>query len=463
MDIILNLSTKFEKYTLILISIAFIIFNIIYIIEHKTNVSVLSILLSSAILFFVYNYLYRNNIKNIIDALEPVIFFNIFIIIANYYPIFAFDPLYLKVGLTWGNFSDFFANSASVIGEEKGQLLRTTGYFPLSEVIAYIIAYILGWNKSINVMWWAKTFYVIIFVGLYIIPTYKLFKTLFLENSAKQGRILSIVGLLVIYPTIFVFERGNYVLFTYFFLLLAIKFYVDKQFEISIFLFALLASLKLFNLIFFIFVILNFKCRLIIRCFIYFVLIFFISLILRNYLIGGNTEFDILRDLKSILGSGFSFTDPQKVFISSIESIRVAFYTVIFNSLDAISSITRGVSLAYAVLAAASFILFFWQRREIKDWRIDLLYLILLPVVFHHSSADYSLILLLLPATYLAVNFNEHKQVLRYYFCTLLLLKVVPLLKLTLVPNGFLAISLGNIIYPLCFIFILLRVLRVYK
>jgi len=221
-----------------------ILFNILFFKNFNSGLPV-AFIFSFLFLTFIDNYIFKRH-QSVLEALKPVLLINIFLLYIFYISRYELHlPInYFRVGFTYDNFWDFYYQLLNAANASYKTV--SSGYLPLSQAISKFFALICDWNSSIPNLSRKTISVYLIFYVVCISPI-----LLFLKDFKKEvDSYYYILFFLILssYPFIFCFERGNFVLISFFFLTLSLYFFSRKNHIAAILFLSFFFSLKVFNL-----------------------------------------------------------------------------------------------------------------------------------------------------------------------------------------------------------------------
>lgn len=311
-----------------------------------------------------------------------------------------------KIGFTYGNFWDFYYQL--LLAADKSYHTIATGYLPFAWFFSQLFASIDGWTGE-GPQIYAST--KLLYFGVFAVSMspFLLFWGETRRLFDNDTSILLLVLVALSYPIVFVFERGNFVILSFFFLSLALYSYWKGRKSLSVVLFSLFFSLKVTNLILMVTFIRFFGIK---RWAIALVIIFVVQLVSLYYVTGGVSQWAMfaeallapLQGMLSVLNvtptaSGFSVpyivTDGARLQgMTSVDTIRALFNALANDIRLNMIGITPGLNMFYNLLGLGGIIYYFINNRSPRDLNQEVIAILSLLMLAHSGSAEYNLILL---------------------------------------------------------------------
>ncbi len=354
----------------------------------------------AAVYFYVYEKIIKQKIaetseKSIKKILAPVLIFNLIIFYLFYFSSFelGIPKNMFRVAYQFGNFMDFITMPTTYVQGSYNWI--TTGHFPLSYAIAKFFAFCISWSNTHTPHFETIRNGYLITCFLCFATSYPLIrqtkKTL---NLDKKNTSLLVPFLLTSYPFFILFERGNFALIGFALLSLFAYNFQKNNFRISAGLLGILAAIKTLNLIMLIFLFSKFKKSHIAIGILTAITITIFSLI---YLFGINIQQWALfsKALIAPIKSKVIFSDPNKIFATTgIEAFRALMHTLLKNIHTELSSYSKAFNNISLIAGAGCMLIFYWRHSRHAPWYLEFLFILTVPMVFHGTSGDYNLGLL---------------------------------------------------------------------
>lgn len=430
--------------------------------------NIYAIISSALTLIFVYYYLYIWDKKNLVKIFKPILYFNIIIITLYYVSRYNFNlPINeFRVGFTYDNFWDFYFAIKTYV---EGNFANSgAGYFPLTYLISKtfsIVSYsqvepFLISNRLIG--WY------FVYLLIFLSPT-----ILFIKNIKKtlgfdfEQTFIVVFFILTSYPFLFIIERGNYVLISYFFLSLFVLFFKESKSNAAVIFLTFLINLKVLNFIYIIFLIkyLRNKWKVFVATSVTINILSLIYLFKFDFSKWLLFKISFLAPLQGIFPSlfpeSFVVTDGGRLQgMSFVDNIRLLVVTLINNNRMNATTNIPSIELILTLIGIGIAVFYFYRARNQTNWREDLLVLSTLPLAFHSGSADYNL-LLVMPIVLLYVEepLNEFStKILKYTALFMMLSGGLIIMLMSLGPDSpiYLSISLRSFFIPFSVISLLL-------
>lgn len=357
-----------------------------------------------AVVFYSYYLVFvRKTDGSVIDILRPVFFFNFVIVILFYYSRFDFGlPINdFKVGFTYSNFWDFYYQVLTAA--DKSYVAINTGYLPFSYAVAKTFAKLAGWKHDIHPIGTRVILIYTLYMAIFISPLFLFAKHVVKTRQFdKDTSFFLLIFLAISYPVLFVVERGNFLILSFFFLSLVVYFYHQGDYRRSAIFAAFLISVKVFNFIYLIFI---FR-RLSGYWKPFMVTLVLLSLLSLLVIFGFHIEkWGIFKYALTSPVGGMIPDAVQQVFVmtdggklqggSSIDSYRVLIRTLLVGVKQNLTTDMPVFNLACMAIGAVWLGLFYAFRRKQLNWKEEILVLSIIPMLFHAQAAEYNLMLLM--------------------------------------------------------------------
>ncbi len=377
------------------------------------------------VLFFAHYIVFARQMSGgIIDIFRPVFYFNIVIVVLFYYSGFEFGlPRNdFKVGFAYGNFTDFYFQALTAA--ERTYEAINTGYLPFSYALSILFAKLVGWKQGLHSTTSWTVFIYFAYLVVFLSPLALLVRQVAIANRLR-GESIFFLGLFLAtcYPVLFVVERGNFAVISFFCLSLMMYFYNSGRHGWCAVLIGLLVSLKTLNFVYLIFVLRRlpyhwktFLVTMVLMTIISLVFIFGFSM----------TKWGVFKyALTSPIG-GMIPDAVKQVFVmtdggklqggSSIEAFRVLLRTLFFSVKQNITTDVPALNLFLIGIGATCLAFFYIYRRNRMDWLDEIMVLTIIPILFHAQAAEYNL-MLLMPALMLIASrqMNSYNETLLRY------------------------------------------------
>ena len=358
------------------------------------------------VLYFSYYLVFVRQQKGWIDILKPVFFFNLVIVVLFYYAGFEFGlpRNEFKVGFTYDNFWDFYFQSLTV-AEGTFEAINT-GYFPFSYALAKLFAFLSGWKLGFHNIRQATIVIYVVYLVVFLSPLVLLAREVIIANRLNGDRVVFLgMFLAICYPILFVVERGNYAIVSFFFLSLMLYFYNRGKHGWCAACAGFLISLKVVNLVFVIFV-LRYCFR---QLGVFFGTIVSVTCCSLIFLFGFDfSKWALFKYalvapfghmVRNVAQQYFVATDGGKLQggAAGFEAFRVLLHTLFYSVKTNLVSDVPAWNLFLLAMGLVSIIYFYVRCRKTADWLDEILVLTTVPLLFHSASAEYNL-LLLMPA-----------------------------------------------------------------
>jgi|GEM_PF-6873567 len=358
------------------------------------------------VLCFSYYLVFVRQRKSWVDILKPVFFFNLVIVVLFYYAgfEFGFPRNEFKIGFTYGNFWDYYFQSLTV-AEGTFEAINT-GYFPFSYALAKLFTFLSGWRLGYHNIRQATIVIYTVYLMVFLSPLILLGREIIIANRLKgDGVFFLVVFLAICYPILFVVERGNYAIVSFFFLSLMLYFYDRGKHGWCAMCAGFLIALKVVNVVFVIFV-LRYCFR---QLGIFFGTIISATCCSLIFLFGFDfSKWALFKYalvapfghmVRNVAQQYFVATDGGKLQggAAGFEAFRVLLHTLFYSVKINLVSDVPAWNLFLLALGLVSVIYFYVRCRKSADWLDEILVLTTVPLLFHSASAEYNL-LLLMPA-----------------------------------------------------------------
>lgn len=405
-----------------------------------------------------------NKLSDIQSLLLPFATFNLAFLLLS--QLHGFDYLFrstdFRVGFPFGNYMDFYSAIVYSFTVDGIKLLFQTGYYPFSILCARLFGYLIGLSsENLNFSGFKPfIFYTFIYLSC-LLPLIYYIKSIFRDNKIARNIFIFIV--VTSYPLLFLYERGNLVIFSVLLLTLSLRYELCRPKLFLLFL-SLLISIKLVNVIFII-LLFNKPLKDKLIGLLYFVAIQFTSVLILNCL-QGELNLSIL-DLKTLflnatIKPAYVFSDSIKIFATSgLDSMRLAI--VYLNSnLFADGGLPFNIKLFY-ILPSALLILIYCSisyYKKLINPKILIIFIYVTLALFHPTYADYSLTLLLPLIVYLISDFQCNKKLINLLLILFLSIGILPIMEIQccggqIIPGRVVFLTIKSFIYPLVYILIL--------
>ena len=435
-------------------------------------------LVSLYIPFLIAKYLFKNEREDIDESIEGrinkyVLFplsFNITLLILAYYASYetGVKAPFFKIGFYFDNFRDFYFNSYIITIHEKQGIhdIIANGYYPFSLLLAKFFGGLLDWGQK-DLVHNTKSFFIyILYFLLCISPIIFLIKDKIIENIEYKNRTIYayivILFFITSYPFLFAFERGNYALVSLFFITFALI-HFEKDETKSVIYLCLFLSLKLVNIAFLPFLFLHYKRKHIVMCLSMFIVLQMLSLFFLMQSIDIGFITDSFKDMlkAASFGSSFALSDTDKaICTSSIDTMRAIFYLTYNNITTDTVSENNFLKLFLISLGLLVLVLYYIRSYKRVNYIEHGILLIIVPILFHSNSVDYTMVLLF-PFTilYLVKKWQQiDVYIAKFLITTYLIMNMFPFhfIHHGAVDLGrFVGASMKNFMLPVVFVMII--------
>lgn len=301
---------------------------------------------------------------------------------------FRFSTISFFAGFPFGNFTDFYASSTYSFTGGWSNALTANGYFPLANLIGMVFGYLMGWNGVILNQKLAQVVYLIFFIACFAPIAIKLARSSISNNTKFYFVAITFLS----YPVLFLYERGNYVLITFFLLQI---YFLTKHTRLKLIMLSLIFSLKLLNLIF---IPLLFKksgkqaLQVIgLSCAIQLTSILVLSFIY------GHLGLEVIQQTITNAMGGSNFTDGMKMIAGGgIDAVYVSINHLLNGQIKDGYSEIKNLRLVGMPLVAVLMMSYFYKTRSYFSEVKYVVFSILLLYIFHPLAVDYNLIIIYL-------------------------------------------------------------------
>lgn len=404
------------------------------------------------------------------------LFFNLTLLIVAYFSSLGtgIRAPFFRIGSNFDNFPDFYWVSYMVIlNGQQGihALLAPNSYWPFSILISNLFGMFLDWDEN-YVIFNTKAFMIYIFYfilcmsSLFLMIQEKIINCIDKKNRLFFGYIFILI-IITSYPFIFAFERGNYVLVSLFFLALALNYYDKSKTKSALFL-GLFMGAKILNLIFLPFLFVHYRRRHIFLCLSLFIAIQFFALnfLLKSIDYGYFPTF-FINILAAPISSNISINDGQKVFgYASIDAMRAAVYLMYNNIIVDINSENFYFTLIQLIIGLFTLILYYVRANKRIDYIDHGLLLVIIPILFHPLSADYSLVLIfpLIILFFIKEWQPLDSYIMKFVLATLIIMNMLPFHLVycfgSIELGRLVGVSIKNFVLPIVYAIIIFLIIK---
>ena len=358
---------------------------------------------------------------------------------------------YLKVGFTYSNFWDFYYQLL-LVAEESYKTI-STGYLPLSWAISAFFSRLDGWEgSSPNISKYTIAYY-FLFFSICISPLLLVIQRTVYRVRDFKGVLIASLFFGTTYPMLFVFERGNFVLVSFFALCLALYFFHLKQKHLSTIFFAVFFSLKLVNAVLLVTFCRFFGVRRTAFLVLYCILI---EVLATLYVFDGDiTQIVIfsaalLAPFQGLLvdaqQTSFIVTDGGRLQgMTSWDNLRVILRVLINDIRINETTVKPFMNFGYNLCLLCGFVYYFAKNLTPSNIYLEIIAVLCLVFAFHSGSAEYNLILLYPPLILLMSDckFKDVEAIAKPLLSFLFCLITVPIILLHVDPHSSLLLSGG--------------------